>query len=376
MESRIKDRGGIRRNGKKAVYASIAAIILANSICLFVAFAGNTNIVVDNQTGDESLEVEVSVGGIPCLISADTGFRYNLDASDEEIQVDARVKGDIYGYYDLSYEPEVDLRDGELIRITVTYSEQYGDEGEEEAPDLDGRLELEQWDPGTYNDGLPDTGMEEFDLSSGAPDAGTLVIQCQPVNAFNEAVLTLIDEDYKTYQIPLHMEPYFFRAKVKLPAGKYRESGSPKVTFNEYASPDSTLSYAWAHIGGTAFGGFWDIKAGEETRISDLVIKTVKGGEAIDTDSRYYYNKKVYEEESRAEQELNAGFKEKNYQSLVLDEEVPATDDSQDMGGFLRGIIKATPMILKALVPISLLAVLGIGIHKVCERYQDNNRMY
>ncbi len=376
MESRIKNRSGICRNGQKAVYASVAAIVLISSTRPFVAFAGNTNIVVDNQTENESLEVEVSVGGIPCLISADTGFRYNMDVSAKKVYVDARVSKDIYGYYDLSYEPEVDIRDGGIIRITVAYSKQYGDEGEEEAFDLDGRLELEQWNPDTYDDRLPDTGMEEFDLSSDTTDAGTLVIQCQPVNAFDEVVLTLMDENYKTYQIPLHMEPYFFRAKVKLPVGKYRESGSPEVKFNEYASPDSTFSYAWAHKGGTAFGGFFDIKAGEETRISDLVIKTVKGGEAMDTDSRYYYNKKVYEEESRAEQELDARFKEKTYQSLVLNEEVSVADDNQDMGGGLRKIMEAVPMILKVMASISLLVVLSIGIRRVHERYQYNNRMY
>ena len=362
MESRIKNRSGICRNGQKAVYASVAAIVLISSTRPFVAFAGNTNIVVDNQTENESLEVEVSVGGIPCLISADTGFRYNMDVSAEKVYVDARISKDIYGDYDLFYEPVVDLRDGGIVRITVAYSKQYGDDGEEEASDLDDRL--------------PDTGMEEFDLSSGTTDAGTLVIQCQPVNAFDEVILTLMDENYKTYQIPLHMEPYFFRAKVKLPVGKYRESGSPKVKFNEYASPDSTFSYAWAHTGGTAFGGFFDIKAGEETRISDLVIKTVKGGEAMDTDSRYYYNKKVYEEESRAEQELDARFKEKTYQSLVLNEEVSVADDNQDMGGGLRKIMEAVPMILKVMASISLLAVLSIGIRRVHERYQDNNRMY
>lgn len=352
------------------------AIIFVGSTVPFMAFAGNTNIVVDNQTGDESLEVEVSVGGVPCLISADTGFRYNMDAPAGEAQVDARVSGDIYGYYDLSYEPEADLTDGGIIRVTVAYSDQYGDEGEEEAPDLDGKAETEQWDPDTFDDGLPDTGMEEFDFSGGAPDVGTLIIQCQPVNAFDEAVLTVIDEDYKTYEIPLHMEPYFFRAKVKLPAGKYRESGQPRVTFNEYASPDSSLSYAWAHIGGAAFGGFFDIRAGEETDMTDLVIQTVKGGQAMVTDSRYYYNKKVYEDESRAEQKLDAEFKEKNYQSLVLDNEIKTQDDGQEEAGFLEKLLAETPGILAAAVVLFLLAAVWVFIHRAVKQYQDNNRMY
>lgn len=234
-----------------AVYAALMCAALA-----FPAFAGNTNIVVDNQTGDDSIEVEVSVDGTPCMISADTGFRYNLDAVSDHAKIGARVSGDIYGYYDLAYEPETDLSGGGIIRITVTYSDMYGDAGAEEAPDLDAAGETTAWDPGSYDDGLPDTGMEQLDLSGGAADAGTLLVQCQPVNAFDEVVLTLVDEAYQTYTIPLHMEPYFFRAEVKLPAGKYRESGAPKITFNESASQDGSLSYVWAHTGGAAFGAF------------------------------------------------------------------------------------------------------------------------
>ncbi len=355
-----------------AAYAA-ATVILTALLCPIAALAENTNIVVDNQTGDDSLEVEVSVGGIPCMLSADTGFRYNLDAPTAKVKVDARVSGDVYGYYDLAYEPEVDLRDGGVIRITVTYSSQYGDEGEEEAPDLDGKTELEQWDPSTYDDGLPNTGMEDIDLSGGSSDVGILIIQCQPVNAFDEAVLTLVDKDYKTYEIPLHMEPYFFRARVKLPVGKYRESGQPKIAFNEYASPDSSLSYTWAHTGGAAFGGFFDIRAGEETEMADLVIQTVKGGQAMVTDSRYYYNKKVYEEESQAEQELDAEFKEKNYQSLVLDVESMTADDSgYTKPGFWETAGKVASAILK-LSPVLLLAVGGYVLYK---KYQDNNSPY
>lgn len=195
------------------------------------------------------------------------------------------------------------------------------------------------------------------------------------MNAFDEAVLTLVDENYKTYQIPLHMEPYFFRARVKLPAGKYRESGTPGIEFNESASRDESLSYVWAHTGGTAFGGFLDIKAGEETSMEDLVIKTVREGEITDTDSRYYFNKKTYEEESRAEQENIAEFTEKNYQSLVVDEEPKAAEEKQIKPWFLEIAAKVPAVFLK-LLPILLLAVLAVGGRTLYKRYRDNNRMY
>lgn len=373
MTNQLKGISRACGKGRRAAYAA-AAIILVNGICPHTAFAGNTNIVVDNQTGDDSLEVEVSVDGTHCLISADTGFRYNLDADPANARVNARVSGDIYGYYDLSYEPEADLSDGGLIRIKVTYSEQYGDEGEKEAPDLDGRTETEQWDPASYDDSLPDTGMEQIDLSGGAADTGTLLVQCRPVNAFDEAVLTLVDEEYKTYKIPLHMEPYFFRAEVKLPAGKYRESGTPGITFNESASRDGSLSYVWSHTGGAAFGGFLDIRVGEEAELRDLEIRTVRDGEITDTDSRYYFNKKVYEEESAAEEEIIRKFQEKNYQSLELDGDT-GTQETEDEPG--HGLTAAD--VLKAMltaVPFLLLAAAAAGAFALYKRYMDNNRSY
>ena len=368
----------MRAAGKRALCTAASAfVILVNGMGQVTAFAGNTNIVVDNQTGDDSIEVEVSVGGVPCILSADTGFRYNLDAVPDIVEVDARVSGDIYGYYDLAYEPEADLQDGGIIRITVSYSSQFGDEGIEDAPDLNGAGESNIWDPAMYDDGLPDTGMEEFDLSDGAAETGTLVIQCQPVNAFDEAVLTIVDEDYKTYQIPLHMEPYFFRAKVKLPAGKYRESGAPAITFNESASKDTSLSYVWAQTGGAAFGGFFDIHAGEETPMKDLAIRTVRDGEITDTDSRYYFNKKTYEEESKAVQKSDAEFQKKNYPDLSLEIQEPSDDDSLYTNpGIWEKIVMTAAALVKVLIPLALVAVLGIGVRALHKKYKDNNRMY
>lgn len=366
-----------KQAGRKRAHAAAIAVHAALMCAAWVSptFAGNTNIVVDNQTGDDSIEVEVSVDGTPCMVSADTGFRYNLDAVSGHARIGARVSGDIYGYYDLSYEPEADLSDGGIIRITVTYSGMYGDEGAEEAPDLDVAGVSTAWDPSSYDDGLPDTGMEWIDLSGGAADTGILLVQCQPVNAFDEAVLTLVDEEYKTYTIPLHMEPYFFRAEVKLPAGKYRESGTPGITFNESASRDGSLSYVWAHTGGAAFGGFFNINPGEEIQLRDLVIRTVRDGEITDTDSRYYFNKKTYEEESASAEAIDQEFQAKNYPNLVPDEG-QGTQDTADVeeghGLTVSDVLKAA---LTAM-PFLLLTVAAAGAFLLCKRYKDNNRSY
>ena len=375
IKQEAQGRAG-RPSVRKAVRAAAIAVYigLACVALTFPAFAGNTNIVVDNRTGDDSIEVEVSVDGTPCLVSADTGFRYNLDAASSRARIGARVSGDIYGYYDLDYDREVDLSDGGIIRITVEYSSLYGDEGAEEAPDLDAAGETTAWDSGSYDDGLPDTGMEKIDLSGGVADTGTLLVQCRPVNAFDEAVLTLVDGEYKTYTIPLHMEPYFFRAEVTLPAGKYRESGTPGITFNESASRDSSLSYVWSHTGGAAFGGFLDIRTGEETQLRDLEIRTVRDGEITDTDSRYYFNKQAYEKESAAEEEIIRKFQEKNYQSLVLDGDT-GTQETEDEPG--HGLTAAD--VLKAMltaVPFLLLAAAAAGAFTLYKCNRDNNRSY
>ena len=65
----------------------------------FPVYAGNTNIVVDNQTGDDSLEIEVTVNGTSCMISLDTGFKYNLDMPEKKVPVVAWIPSDTYGYY-------------------------------------------------------------------------------------------------------------------------------------------------------------------------------------------------------------------------------------------------------------------------------------
>lgn len=352
------------------------ALAMSAAGASFPAYAGQVTIAVDNQTGDDSLQLEVAVGGVPCMISADTGFLGSVEVPDGTVAVDARVLDDVYGYYDLEYDPEVDSTGGTAIRINLSYSEHFGDEGALDAPDLEGIETPEQWDPATFDDGLPDTGVEEIDLSGDSADTGFLVIRCEPVNAFDEAVLTLLDENYTPYEIPLHMEPYFFRARVKLPAGKYRETGQPEITFNEYATPDGTLSYVWAHTGGTAFGGFIEIKPGEETEMDDLVIRTMVEGNIVVTDSRYYTAKQIYEKEEQAEKELASAFEEKNYETLpeatMPAAEVPEEENASIMETILGFLKKAAPFI----VIVILLAGAAYAVSIMRKKYHDNNRMY
>lgn len=360
----------------KALTGLCMALAVSAAGAAFPAYAGQVTIAVDNQTGDDSLQLEVAVGGIPCMISADTGFLGSVEVPDGTVTVDARVIDDVYGYYDLEFEPEVDSTGGTAIRINLSYGENYGDEGEDYAPDLEGIETPEQWDPSTFDNGLPDTGMEEIDLSGDSADTGFLVIKCEPVNAFDEAVLTLLDENYTPYEIPLHMEPYFFRARVELPAGTYRETGLPEIKFNEYASPDGKLSYLWAHTGEAAFGGFIEIKPGEETIIDDLAIRTMVDGNITVTDSRYYAAKNKYEKEEQAEKELASAFEEKNYETLpettLPTAEAPEEENASILETILGFLKKAAPFI----VIVLLFAGAAYAVSLVRKKYRDNNRMY
>ena len=69
IKQEAQGRAG-RPSVRKAVRAAAIAVYigLACVALTFPAFAGNTNIVVDNRTGDDSIEVEVSVDGTPCLV--------------------------------------------------------------------------------------------------------------------------------------------------------------------------------------------------------------------------------------------------------------------------------------------------------------------
>lgn len=335
----------------------------------FPVYAGNTNIVVDNQTGDDSLEIEVTVNGTSCMLSLDTGFKYNLDMPEKKVPVAAWIPADTYGYYNLEYENDVDISKNAIIRITVTYSDNFGDYGDDDIEVLE---EDQTWSMDDYKDGLPDTGMEDIDLSGGREDAGILLISCEPVYAFDEAVLTLTDESYKTYRIPLHMEPYFFRAKVKLPAGKYRETGSPEITFNESASEDTSLTYVWNHPEGQAFGGFINIISGTETTLSKLAIKTMQNGAITDTDSRYYFNKNVYEKESEAQAESREEFMQEAYQSLVIDETLPIAEEEEPKMFNVKIIIRVAGWLLGVVLIVGFIA----GVLAIYKKYKNNNRMY
>lgn len=343
-------------------------------IAAFPVYAGNVNIVIDNQTNDTELEIEVLVDGKSCLLNAGNGFRYNLNTEAKTSQISARCLDDPYGYYVCDYEPEVEFtEDNTIIKITISYSENFGDEGDDSYVEEE-NITSQTWDPNAYIDGYPDNGYEEFDLSGDAPEKTILIVKCEPVYAFDEVTLTLIDENYKLYEIPLHMDPYFFRAKVTLPAGKYRESGTPSPVFNESASEDASITYAWIHETTGTFGGFIDLAAGQETILDDLKVKSIQDGKTTDTDSRYYFQKNNYEKESEVENKKQEDFRKSAYQSLDLaEQQKPDTTAEEETHWFNLQIFF---QVLKVLGVITVLCF-GVLISKaIIKQYKENNRRH
>ena len=107
------------------------------------------------------------------------------------------------------------------------------------------------------------------------------------------------------------------------------------------------------------------------------MIRTVRDGEITDTDSRYYFNKKTYEEERKAEQKRDAEFQKKNYPDLSLDIKEPAEDDSLYTNpGIWEKIAMAAAVLVKAFIPLTVVAVLGVGVRVLYKKYKDNNCMY
>ena len=159
---------------------------------------------------------------------------------------------------------------------------------------------------------------------------------------------------------------------MKLPAGKYRETGSPEITFNKSASEDTSLTYVWNHPEGQAFGGFINIISGTETTLSKLAIKTMQNGAITDTDSRYYFNKNVYEKESEAQAESREEFMQEAYQSLVIDETLPVAKEEEPKLFNVKIIIRVAGCLLGVVLIVGFIA----GVLAIYKKYKNNNRMY
>lgn len=105
------------------------------------------------------------------------------------------------------------------------------------------------------------------------------------------------------------------------------------------------------------------------------MIRTVRDGEITNTDSRYYFNKKAYEEESASAEQIEQDFQEKNYPSLTLDTDKDWKDPEEAAPGF-KDIIKKISTVVLYAVPFFLLVAMAAGGRMLYRKYKDNNRSF
>ena len=228
----------------------------------------------------------------------------------------------------------------------------------------------------SINYGIPDTPAEEIDLSNGASDTGTLIVNCTPVYAFKTLTLTLQDEQYKDYNITLHLDPYFFKARVKLPAGKYRETGTPQIEFQDNATTNGER-YSWNRTGKTAFGGFITVPSGGEVSITDYEVVENHGNQTSGASSQKLLQRTQQLEEKDLLEKQDKEFYQKTYQDLTT--ETTATQEPEQ-GFSIAGLLKAIAHYLPAagglVIAVITVIVIVIIVNKLVALYRENNRRH
>lgn len=365
----------ITKNAKTKIVLYVFLMMLVTWMLPFRSYAGTVSFEMDNQTEENSLQLEMLIDGYSYLINADTGYRYELKTDSKISKMAVRVMNDNDGIYSTVYPEEVDFSQEQTITISVIYSSDYIEEGDHF---INGETAVAfSAEDYVFVDNTQSSTKEKIDLSNGTNETATLIVSCKPVYAVNEVVLTLFDNNYNEYKIPLHLDPYLFTAEVTLPAGLYRESGTPALTFNEAVSEDEKITYHWAHSNGSSYGGFIELKVNETVEMDELTLMMTVNGNTQEMNSRYFLNKKQYEEESKAAEQKEQAFRESAYQNLVIDNAVNETTEAfvettEDQGLSAKEILA---IVLKTfgLLTLAFIAAGGIWLYRM---YKENNRLH
>lgn len=351
-------------------------LILCASFCLMApvtVFAATGTVIAENNTPDEDLSIEAMIDGASYILSPANEYRATFTCNTNSPEVIARVMDDPYEIYACTWDDAIDLSSKNILTITVNYGD--GLEGEEED---DGSDTVDpnsvNWD--SINYGVPDTPAEEIDLSSGAKDTGTLIVSCTPVYAFKSLTLTLQDEQYKDYNITLHLDPYFFKARVKLPAGKYRETGTPEIEFQDNATSNGER-YSWNRTGNTAFGGFITVPAGGEVAATDYEVVENHGNETSGASSQKLLQKTQELEEKALMEKQDKEFYQKTYQDLTV-ETTAAQEPEQgfSIAGLLKTIMHYLPAIGGLVIAAIVVTTIVIIVRRLASQYRENNRRH
>lgn len=336
-------------------------------------FAATGTVIAQNNTQDEDLSIEAMIDGASYILSPANEYRATFTCNTNSPQVTARIADDPYELYACTWDDAIDLSSKDILTITVDYSDNLEGEEEDDEPDTVDPNSVD-WD--SINYGIPDTPAEEIDLSNGASDTGTLIVNCTPVYAFKTLTLTLQDEQYKDYNITLHLDPYFFKARVKLPAGKYRETGTPQIEFQDNATTNGER-YSWNRTGKTAFGGFITVPSGGEVSITDYEVVENHGNQTSGASSQKLLQRTQQLEEKDLLEKQDKEFYQKTYQNLTT--ETTATQEPEQ-GFSIAGLLKAIAHYLPAagglMIAVITVIVIVIIVNKLVALYRENNRRH
>lgn len=351
-------------------------LILCASFCIMTPvtiFAATGTVIAQNNTQDEDLSIEAMIDGASYILSPANEYRATFTCNTNSPQVTARIADDPYELYACTWDDTIDLSSKDILTITVDYSDNL--EGEEEDDEFD-VVDPNSVDWDSINYGIPDTPAEEINLSNGASDTGTLIVNCTPVYAFKTLTLTLQDEQYKDYNITLHLDPYFFKAQVKLPAGKYRETGTPQIEFQDNATTNGER-YSWNRTGKTAFGGFITVPSGGEVSVTDYEVVENHGNQTSGASSQKLLQRTQQLEEKDLLEKQDKEFYQKTYQDLTT--ETTAVQEPEK-GFSVAGLLKTIAHYLPAVggLVIAVIAVIAVVflIIRLVAQYRENNRRH
>lgn len=336
-------------------------------------FAAAGTVIAQNNTQDEDLSIEAMIDGASYILSPANEYRATFTCNTNSPQVTARITDDPYELYACTWDDAIDLSSKDILTITVDYSDNL--EGEEEDDGSD-TVDPNSVDWNSINYGIPDTPAEEIDLSNGASDTGTLIVNCTPVYAFKTLTLTLQDEQYKDYNITLHLDPYFFKARVKLPAGKYRETGTPQIEFQDNATTNGER-YSWNRAGKTAFGGFITVPSGGEVSITDYEVVENHGNQTSGASSQKLLQRTQQLEKKDLLEKQDKEFYQKTYQDLTT--ETTATQEPEQgfsIAGLLKVIAHYLPAASGLVIAVITVIVIVIIVNKLVALYRENNRRH
>ena len=336
-------------------------------------FAAAGTVIAQNNTQDEDLSIEAMIDGASYILSPANEYRATFTCNTNSPQVTARIADDPYELYACTWDDTIDLSSKDILTITVDYSDNLEGEEEDDEPDTVDPNSVD-WD--SINYGIPDTPAEEIDLSNGASDTGTLIVNCTPVYAFKTLTLTLQDEQYKDYNITLHLDPYFFKARVKLPAGKYRETGTPQIEFQDNATTNGER-YSWNRTGKTAFGGFITVPSGGEVSVTDYEVVENHGNQTSGASSQKLLQRTQQLEEKDLLEKQDKEFYQKTYQDLTTETTaVQEPEKGFSVAGLLKTIAHYLPAVGGLVIAvIAVIAVVFIIIRLVAQ-YRENNRRH